>query len=48
MPVLRQMAGIYLRGALANQTMAKMSQEERQKANDLTIKVASHPEMAKH
>ncbi len=48
MPTLRQMPGIYLRGSLANITMAQLTEEEKRNINDITIKMANHPIMQRH
>ena len=48
MPILRQMPKLYLRGSLANITMADLTEPERNKLDDVIKYVCSHPEMAKH
>jgi len=48
MPILRQMPKIYLRGSLANVTMANLTDSERKELDDVIKQVANHPEMAKH
>ena len=48
MPILRQMPEIYLRGSLANITMANINENDRAELDNIVKYVANHPEMAKH
>lgn len=48
MSIVRQMPELYLRGSLVNQTMANLTEEQRQHCQQVTQYVAQHTEMAKH
>lgn len=48
MAIVRQMAELYLRGSLANLTMANLTEEEKEHCQQITEYVANHPEMARH
>lgn len=45
MPRLRQMPELFLRGALANETMKHLSQEQKDEVNKICRVVASHPKL---
>lgn len=45
---VRQIPELYLRGSLANITMANLTAEQQRHIEELFPKVANHPEMAKH
>ena len=48
MSIVRQMPVLLLRGSLANITMANLTDEEQDHVADIMVRVASHPEMARH
>ncbi len=48
MPNVRQMAGIYLRGALANVTMRQLTPTQQTHINTLLNQIREHPEIQKH
>lgn len=48
MAIVRQMPALYLRGSLANVTMATLTEEQKLHCGELTKFVANHPDMAKH
>lgn len=48
MPVLRQMPELFLRGALANQTMRNLTSDQQEHVGELVRMIVSHPEMAGH
>jgi hypothetical protein len=48
MPVLRQMPELFLRGALANQTMRNLTSEQKEHAGELVKMIVNHPEMTGH
>ena len=48
MPIIRQMPELYLRGSMANITMANMTPAERQHASDLVEYIATHENMQNH
>lgn len=48
MAIVRQLPELYLRGALANVTMKNLTPEQQKEAEELTNRIAHHPEMIKH
>lgn len=48
MPVLRQMPELFLRGALANQTMRNLTSDQQEHIGKLVKMIVNHPEMAGH
>lgn len=48
MGIVLQLPGLYLRGSIANVTMANMTMEQKSEVDKLSIIVSNHPEMAKH
>lgn len=48
MSIVTQLPELYLRGSLANETMAHLTPEEQDKASQVMDHVVNHPEMQKH
>lgn len=48
MSIITQLPELCLRGSLANETMAHLTAEEQDRANEVMALVANHPEMEKH
>lgn len=48
MPIVRQLPALYLRGSIANVTMANLSDEDVQNCERIAQYVANHPSMTKH
>jgi hypothetical protein len=48
MSIITQLPELYLRGSLANETMANLTAEEQDRANEVVALVVNHPEMEKH
>ena len=48
MGIIRQLPGLYLRGSIANISLANMTREQKQKVDHICYIVFNHPEMAKH
>lgn len=48
MAIIRQLPALYLRGSIANVTMANLTYEEQAHLSELLSYVSNHPEMARH
>ena len=48
MPVVRQLSQLYLRGSIATVTMTGLTEEQRQKVDEVVKMVDNHPSMASH
>ena len=48
MGIVRQLPELYLRGSLANITMANLTEDQKAQAQEIALDIAYSPEMASH
>jgi len=46
--IIVQLPELYLRGSLATETMANLTEEEQKEAGEIAVRIANHPSMEKH
>ena len=48
MGILRQMSELYLRGSVANVTMASLTHDQKRYADDITRSIVDNPDLVRH